>query len=50
VQAYGVGEVVSASQGPLGGAHSDDEHITVRALMTLIEYMWNAVIETAASR
>ncbi|MGO9259188.1 MAG: M20/M25/M40 family metallo-hydrolase [Bryobacteraceae bacterium] len=50
VQAYGVGEVVSAAEGPLGGAHSDDEHISVRALTTLVEFMWNAVLEVAASR
>jgi len=49
VQAYGVGEVVDAAQGPLGGAHSDDEHISVRALSTLVQYMWNAVLETAAA-
>lgn len=50
VQAYGVGEVVDAEAGPLGGAHSDDEHISVRALTTLVEYMWNAVLEVAASK
>jgi len=50
VQAYGVGEVVDAAAGPLGGAHSDDEHISIHALTTLIEYMWNAVIEAGASR
>jgi acetylornithine deacetylase/succinyl-diaminopimelate desuccinylase-like protein len=50
VEAYGVGEVVDAAEGPLGGAHSDDEHISVRALTTLIQFMWNAVIEVGASR
>jgi len=50
VQAYGVGEVVDAAEGPLAGAHSDDEHISIHALTTLIEYMWNAVVEVAASR
>ncbi len=50
VQAYGVGEVVDAKEGPLGGAHSDDEHISIRALATLVEYMWNAVLGVAASR
>ena len=50
VQAYGVGEVVDAAKGPLGGAHSDDEHITIQAFTTLVQYMWNAVIEVAASR
>ena len=50
VQAYGVGEAVGASEGPLGGAHSDDEHISIHALTTLIQYMWNAVIEVSAAR
>ena len=45
VQAYGVGEPVAAADGPLGGAHSDDEHISVHALMTLIQFLWNIVME-----
>ena len=50
VQAYGVGPVSNASQGPLGGAHSDDEHISTAGLMKMIEYMWDAVIEVAAAQ
>jgi acetylornithine deacetylase/succinyl-diaminopimelate desuccinylase-like protein len=49
VQAYGVGAIVTPEEGPLGGAHSDDEHISVRSLMTMIEYLWNAVLEVAAN-
>ncbi len=45
VQAYGIGELVSPAEGPLGGAHSDNEHISVRSLMTLIEFLWNIVLE-----
>jgi len=45
VQAYGIGEPVAPAEGPLGGAHSDNEHISVHALMTLIEFMWNIVME-----
>jgi acetylornithine deacetylase/succinyl-diaminopimelate desuccinylase-like protein len=45
VQAYGVGEPVTAADGPLGGAHSDNEHISVHALMTLIQFLWNIVME-----
>ncbi|MGA2269226.1 MAG: M20/M25/M40 family metallo-hydrolase [Bryobacteraceae bacterium] len=48
VQAYGVGPIVTPAEGPLGGAHSDDEHISVRSLMALIEFLWNAVLEVAA--
>ena len=33
----------------LGGAHSDDEHISVRSLMKMIEYLWNTVLEVAAN-
>jgi acetylornithine deacetylase/succinyl-diaminopimelate desuccinylase-like protein len=50
VQAYGVGAMVTPAEGPLGGAHSDNEHISIRSLETMIDYMWNAVIEVAASR
>ncbi len=49
VQAYGTGPMATPEEGPLGGAHSDDEHISVTSLMTLIEYMWNAVIEVSTS-
>src|SRR5439155_9398230 len=49
VQAYGTGPIVGAAEGPLGGAHSDDENIPVRSLMALIEYLWNVVIEVSAS-
>ncbi|MCU1232855.1 MAG: peptidase [Candidatus Solibacter sp.] len=50
VQAYGTGPIVSPEEGPLGGAHTDDEHIPVRALMGLMEYQWNAVIGVAAAK
>jgi acetylornithine deacetylase/succinyl-diaminopimelate desuccinylase-like protein len=49
VQAYGVGPTVTPEEGPLGGAHSDDEHISVRSLMTMIEYLWNTVLEVSKS-
>jgi len=45
VQAYGTGPVVTPEEGPLGGAHGDDEHLSVRSLMTMIEYLWNVVME-----
>ena len=44
VQAYGTGPVASAEEGPLGGAHTDDENIPVRSLLSLIEYTWNVVV------
>jgi acetylornithine deacetylase/succinyl-diaminopimelate desuccinylase-like protein len=50
VQAYGVGAIVSPSEGPLGGAHADDEHISVRSLESMIDYMWTAVVDVAAAR
>jgi acetylornithine deacetylase/succinyl-diaminopimelate desuccinylase-like protein len=49
VQAYGTGPSVSPEEGPLGGAHTDDEHIPVRSLMTLVEFLWNSVIDVAAN-
>jgi len=49
VQAYGIGPMAPADQGPLGGAHSDDERISIQGLMKMIEYMWNAVLEVAAA-
>ena len=49
VQAYGTGPIVTPEEGPLGGAHADDEHIPVRSLMALVEYMWNSVVGVAAA-
>ena len=49
VECYGFGPIAPSSEGPLGGAHADDENISVRALEKLIEFLWNAVIEVAAS-
>ena len=45
VQAYGTGPIVTPEEGPLGGAHGDDEHISVRSLMALLEYVWNVLME-----
>ena len=50
VQAYGTGPLVSAEEGPLGGAHTDDEHIPVQSLMALMEFTWNAVVGVAATK
>ena len=48
VQAYGTGPISPIGEGPLGGAHSDDENISVRALEKLVEFTWNTVLEVAA--
>ena len=49
VECYGYGPIVTAGDGMSGGAHADDEHIAVDALEKLIEFLWNTVIEVAAS-
>ena len=50
VQAYGTGPLVSPDEGPLGGAHTDDEHIPVRALMSMMEFLWASVVDVAAAK
>jgi len=45
VQCYGTGPSISPEEGPLGGAHTDDENISIPSLMSLIEYLWNVVTE-----
>jgi acetylornithine deacetylase/succinyl-diaminopimelate desuccinylase-like protein len=50
VQAYGTGPLVSPDEGPLGGAHTDDEHIPVKALMTMMRFLWASVLEVAAAK
>ncbi|MBV9746993.1 MAG: M20/M25/M40 family metallo-hydrolase, partial [Acidobacteriia bacterium] len=47
VACYGFGPI-AGSDGPLGGAHSDDENISISSLNKLIEYLWYTVIEMAA--
>jgi acetylornithine deacetylase/succinyl-diaminopimelate desuccinylase-like protein len=47
VECYGFGPM-AGSEGPLGGAHSDDENISIAAHDKMIEFLWNAVIEIAA--
>ena len=49
VECYGFGPIAASGEGSLGGAHSDDENIPVRSLERLVEFLWRAVIEVAAS-
>ena len=48
VQCYGTGPSITPEEGPLGGAHTDDENIPIPSLMSLVRYMWGAVIEVGA--
>ncbi len=47
VECYGFGPM-AGGEGPSGGAHSDNENISITALDKLIEFLWNTVIEVAA--
>ena len=44
---YGTGTIGPSGEGSLGGAHSDDENISVRGLLKLVEYTWDTVLEIA---
>jgi acetylornithine deacetylase/succinyl-diaminopimelate desuccinylase-like protein len=48
VQSYGTGPMATAEEGPLGGAHTDDERIPVTSLMALTRWTWETVIAVAA--
>jgi acetylornithine deacetylase/succinyl-diaminopimelate desuccinylase-like protein len=48
VQAYGTGPAATAEEGPLGGAHGDDEHISIASLMSLMRWTWETVVEVGA--
>ena len=50
VQAYGFGPILETSEGGLTGAHADNEFINESALYSMVEFLWNAVIEIAAAR
>jgi acetylornithine deacetylase/succinyl-diaminopimelate desuccinylase-like protein len=48
VQAYGTGPMATAEEGPLGGAHTDDERIAISSLMSLMQWTWESVTAIAA--
>jgi acetylornithine deacetylase/succinyl-diaminopimelate desuccinylase-like protein len=50
VEAYGIGPIADEHEAPGGGAHGDDERLEETSLHKLVEYLWRAVIEIAASR
>ncbi len=50
MQAYGIGPARSVEEINSGfGAHGDNERISEEAFIELVKYMWNVVIEIAAS-
>ena len=42
-----MGPIVSSAEGASGGAHADDE--ALRSLEKLVQFLWFAVLEVAAS-
>ncbi len=51
MQAYGIGPARSVEEMNSGfGAHGDNERISEEAFVNLVKYMWNVVIEVAATR
>ena len=48
VEAYGFGPIVDEHDGH--GAHSDDERVAEAAIPKLVEFLWYAVLEVAATR
>jgi acetylornithine deacetylase/succinyl-diaminopimelate desuccinylase-like protein len=50
VQAYGFGPVIDERDLVANGAHSDDERLQESALYREVEFLWNAVLEVAASK
>jgi len=50
VQAYGFGPLVDETDGGVGGAHADDERLAEASLHKLVEFLWDTVLEVAASQ
>jgi acetylornithine deacetylase/succinyl-diaminopimelate desuccinylase-like protein len=51
MQAYGIGPSRTVEEMNSGfGAHGDNERITEEAFVEFVKYMWNVVIEVAATR
>jgi acetylornithine deacetylase/succinyl-diaminopimelate desuccinylase-like protein len=47
VQAYGIGPAVDLDDSARGGAHSDDERLSIAGFEKLLEFLWTAVLEAA---
>ncbi len=51
VQAYGVGPFITEEESAAGGgAHEDNERIQEKSLHDFVKYLWQAVLEVAASK
>jgi acetylornithine deacetylase/succinyl-diaminopimelate desuccinylase-like protein len=50
VQAYGFGPIVDEKDREVGSAHTDDERIPEGSLEKMLEFLWTAVLEVAASK
>jgi acetylornithine deacetylase/succinyl-diaminopimelate desuccinylase-like protein len=49
VQSYGFGPIVDEADGGAGGAHADDERLADTSVEKLVEFLWFAVLDVAAS-
>lgn len=49
VEAYGFSPIVDDADGGLGGAHTDDERLAETLLEKLVEFLWYALVDIAAS-
>ena len=50
VNAYGFGPVIEERDASANGPHSDDERLQETALYKMVEFLWNTVIEVAATK
>lgn len=50
VQAYGFGPIVDEKEIELHGAHSDQERMLESSVYRMTEFLWNALIEVAATK
>ena len=50
VNAYGFGSMIDGSDPWANGPHTDDERVKESALYKMVEFLWNAVIEVAATK
>jgi acetylornithine deacetylase/succinyl-diaminopimelate desuccinylase-like protein len=49
VEAYGFGPIIDDADGGLGGSHTDDERLAETSIEKLVEFLWYAVVDVAAS-
>jgi acetylornithine deacetylase/succinyl-diaminopimelate desuccinylase-like protein len=50
VQAYGFGPIADEKENELHGAHSDQERLLESSIHSMVQFLWNTVLDIAATK